>query len=80
MAESRPGAIVAGMGFGVLTHLRGVHAAGFEAVAIVGRDPQKTAQRAATTATSAARPVKRGCIGRISTRNCTSTALNEKTT
>jgi len=47
MATSEPKAVVVGTGFGVLTHLRALRAAGFEVVALVGRDPQKTAQRAA---------------------------------
>ncbi len=41
------GAIVVGTGFGVLTHLRALRAAGFEVHALVGRDPQKTKDRAA---------------------------------
>ncbi|MBW2270555.1 MAG: Gfo/Idh/MocA family oxidoreductase [Deltaproteobacteria bacterium] len=47
MAGSTPGAIVVGTGFGVLTHLRALRAAGFEARALVGRDPEKTRDRAA---------------------------------
>jgi len=41
------GAVVVGTGFGVLTHLRALRAAGFEVTALVGRDPDKTAARAA---------------------------------
>ncbi len=41
------GAIVVGTGFGVLTHLRALRGAGFRVEALVGRDPQKAAQRAA---------------------------------
>jgi len=41
------GAIVVGTGFGVLTHLRALRAAGFEVHALVGRDPVKTKERAA---------------------------------
>jgi predicted dehydrogenase len=41
------GAVVVGTGFGVLTHLRALRAAGFEVTALVGRDPAKTAERAA---------------------------------
>ena len=41
------GAVVVGTGFGVLTHLRALRAAGFEGTALVGRDPAKTAERAA---------------------------------
>jgi len=46
MPETRPGAVVVGTGFGVLTHLRALRAAGFEVVALVGRDPEKTRKRA----------------------------------
>ena len=41
------GAVVVGTGFGVLTHVRALRAAGFRVEALVGRDPVKTAQRAA---------------------------------
>jgi len=41
------GAVVVGTGFGVLTHLRALRAAGFHVTALVGRDPDKTAARAA---------------------------------
>ncbi len=41
------GAVVVGTGFGVITHLRALRAAGFEVLALVGRDPEKTAARAA---------------------------------
>jgi predicted dehydrogenase len=37
---------VVGTGFGCLTHARALTAAGFEVVALVGRDPDKTAARA----------------------------------
>src|SRR5215510_5460188 len=40
------GAIVTGTGFGVLTHLRALRAAGFEVRALVGRDPARTEDRA----------------------------------
>jgi predicted dehydrogenase len=46
MVERSIGAIVVGTGFGVLTHLRALRAAGFEVHALVGRDPEKTADRA----------------------------------
>jgi predicted dehydrogenase len=47
MADERAlGAVVVGTGFGVLTHLRALRAAGFEIEALVGRDPDKTASRA----------------------------------
>jgi predicted dehydrogenase len=41
-----PGVVVVGTGFGCLTHLRALRAAGFEVRALVGRDPDKTAERA----------------------------------
>ncbi|HWW43573.1 MAG TPA: Gfo/Idh/MocA family oxidoreductase, partial [Acidimicrobiia bacterium] len=44
---SRPGAIVIGTGFGARVHVPALQAAGFEVVALVGRDPDKTARRAA---------------------------------
>ncbi len=40
------GAVVVGTGFGVLTHVRALRGAGFDVVALVGRDPDKTAERA----------------------------------
>jgi predicted dehydrogenase len=40
------GAVVVGTGFGCLTHVRAMRAAGFEVRAVVGRDPEKTASRA----------------------------------
>jgi predicted dehydrogenase len=43
----RLNALVVGTGFGVITHLRALRQAGFEVVGLVGRDPDKTAQRAA---------------------------------
>jgi predicted dehydrogenase len=46
MAQRELGAIVAGTGFGVLTHLRALRAAGFEVHALVGRDPARTEDRA----------------------------------
>ena len=41
------GAVVAGTGFGCITHVRALRAAGFEVHALVGRDPARTARRAA---------------------------------
>ena len=41
------GAIVVGTGFGCLTHVRALRAAGFDVIGLVGRDPEKTASRAA---------------------------------
>lgn len=43
---SGPGAIVVGTGFGCLTHVRALRAAGFVVRALVGRDPARTAERA----------------------------------
>jgi predicted dehydrogenase len=40
------GAAVVGTGFGCLTHVRALRAAGIEVHALVGRDPEKTAARA----------------------------------
>ncbi|HLW18081.1 MAG TPA: Gfo/Idh/MocA family oxidoreductase [Actinomycetota bacterium] len=40
------GAIVVGTGFGCLTHVRALRAAGFDVVGLVGRDPAKTKTRA----------------------------------
>jgi len=47
MAGNGLGAAIVGTGFGVITHLRALRAAGFEVHALVGRDPEKTAKRAA---------------------------------
>jgi predicted dehydrogenase len=41
------GAVVVGTGFGCLTHVRALHAAGFHVEALVGRDPDRTRERAA---------------------------------
>lgn len=41
------GAVVVGTGFGLFTHVRALRHAGFEVRAIVGRNQEKTAQRAA---------------------------------
>ncbi len=41
------GAAVVGTGFGCYTHVRALRAAGFDVLALVGRDPAKTAERAA---------------------------------
>jgi predicted dehydrogenase len=40
------GVVVAGTGFGCYTHVRGLRAAGFDVLAVVGRDPDKTRARA----------------------------------
>ena len=46
MSRDNLGAIVVGTGFGILTHARALRAAGFDVVGLVGRDPEKTAERA----------------------------------
>jgi predicted dehydrogenase len=40
------GVVIVGTGFGCITHLRALRAAGFDVRALVGRDPEKTAARA----------------------------------
>ena len=40
------GVAVIGTGFGCYTHVRALRASGFEVLALVGRDPAKTAERA----------------------------------
>ncbi|HUI48316.1 MAG TPA: Gfo/Idh/MocA family oxidoreductase [Acidimicrobiia bacterium] len=40
------GVVVVGTGFGCFTHVRALRAAGFDVVAVVGRDPEKTTRRA----------------------------------
>jgi predicted dehydrogenase len=40
------GVIVAGTGFGCITHVRALRAAGFDVIGLVGRDAEKTAHRA----------------------------------
>jgi predicted dehydrogenase len=45
--QERVGLVVVGTGFGVLTHLRAARAAGIDVVALVGRDAEKAAARAA---------------------------------
>ncbi|MGE4652925.1 MAG: Gfo/Idh/MocA family oxidoreductase [Myxococcota bacterium] len=47
MSQSGPGAVVVGTSFGFITHMRALREAGFEVRALVGRDPGKTAERAA---------------------------------
>ena len=44
---SGPGAAVVGTGFGARVHVPALRAAGFDVVAIVGRDPERTSRRAA---------------------------------
>jgi predicted dehydrogenase len=41
------GVVVVGTGFGCFTHVRALRHAGFDVVGLVGRDPEKTAARAA---------------------------------
>jgi predicted dehydrogenase len=41
-----PGVVVFGTGFGCITHVRALRAAGFDVVAVVGQDPIRTAERA----------------------------------
>ena len=40
------GVVIVGTGFGCITHMRALRAAGFEVDALVGRDPEKTRERA----------------------------------
>ena len=40
------GVMVVGTGFGCLTHVRGLRGAGFDVLALVGRNPARTAERA----------------------------------
>jgi predicted dehydrogenase len=47
MKQEKVGAIIVGTSFGVLTHLRAFRRAGIEIHALVGRNPEKTRQRAA---------------------------------
>jgi predicted dehydrogenase len=42
----RPGAVVVGTGFGCRVHVPALRAAGFDVVALVGRDAERTARRA----------------------------------
>src|SRR5579862_2266113 len=49
------GAVVVGTGFGCVTHVESLRRAGFDVVALVGRDQQRTAERAA--AVGVANPV-----------------------
>lgn len=46
MSDSPLGAVIVGTGFGVLTHLRALRGAGIEVKALVGRNPEKTRDRA----------------------------------
>jgi predicted dehydrogenase len=46
-ADETPRAVVVGTGFGLFTHVRALREAGFEVRAIVGRDRDRTARRAA---------------------------------
>ena len=40
------GVVIVGTGFGCITHLRALRNAGFDVRALVGRDPEKTRERA----------------------------------
>src|SRR5438874_11162993 len=40
------GTVVVGTGFGCVTHVRALRAAGFDVKAVAGRDPARTAERA----------------------------------
>ena len=55
MKQENVGAIIVGTSFGVLTHLRAFRRAGIEIHALVGRNPEKTRQRAAMSVSSNAR-------------------------
>lgn len=44
--DARPGVIVVGTGWGCLTHVPALRAAGFTVAALVGTDPERTARRA----------------------------------
>ncbi len=46
MTEPDLGAVVVGTGFGCITHVRALRGAGFAVKAIVGRDPDRTRERA----------------------------------
>lgn len=47
MTTTKPlGAVIVGAGFGVVTHVRALRAAGFEVLALVGRNEKKTIERA----------------------------------
>ncbi len=46
MDDPKLGAIIVGTGFGILTHHRALLGAGFEVKGLVGRNPEKTSQRA----------------------------------
>ena len=45
-ADTLPGAIVVGTGFGCRVHVPALRAAGFDVVGLVGNDPERTARRA----------------------------------
>src|SRR5436309_15445014 len=48
------GVVVIGTGFGCVTHVRALRAAGFDVNALVGRDPARTSERAQQFGVSAA--------------------------
>ena len=47
MSDAAIGAAIVGIGFGLVTHSRALREAGFDIRAIVGRDKERTAERAA---------------------------------
>ncbi len=50
MSKKKPAAIVIGTGFGCRVHVPALRAAGFEVIALVGTDPDRTARRAERSA------------------------------
>lgn len=69
-SSQRPGAVVVGTGFGLFAHVRALRDAGFDVRAIVGRDRERTAQRAAplgipTAATSLAEALEDQAIALV---------------
>ena len=56
------GVAVVGTGFGCYTHVRALRASGFEVLALVGRDPAKTAERARLFDVPRALPSLRGAL------------------
>jgi predicted dehydrogenase len=57
------GAVVVGTGFGCVTHVRALRAAGFDVKAVVGRDPDRTAERARQFGVDRARTSLEEAIG-----------------
>jgi predicted dehydrogenase len=46
VTQANLGVVVVGTGFGCYTHVRALRAAGFDVLAVVGQNPEKTAERA----------------------------------